>query len=402
MPRRIATPDPSELPATADLVIIGGGIVGAATAFFAGRAGLSTIVLESRPALATLNTTRSLEGVRAQFDDPDDIAMMRESLDVFERFGEVIGVPGYEVSLRQQGYLFLSQGEAGAARIVRRVAAQRAAGLHDVELLSGEDACRRFPWLAADVTAAAFRARDGWVASHEVTYGFAGAASRARFFLETPATRIDVSGGRVAAVQTPRGPVATRAVVVAAGPFSLPILAAVGIALPLQPVRRHRAGIRAHPLVPRDAPMTISLDTGAHFRPEGPGAYFGWSGALEEAPGPPLEDVPADWTFPALALDACARFAPFWARIGEELTRDNVTVQAGQYDLTPDARPLIGPAGGVEGLHVHTGYSGHGVMGSPGGARLCVDVLTGRVPAARNPFRLSRFAEGPTATKVPL
>ena len=402
MQRRIATPPGSDFPAAADLVIVGGGIVGAATAFFASRAGLDTIVLESRPGLATLNTTRSLEGVRAQFDDPDDIAMMRESLDVFERFGEAIGVPGYEVSLRQQGYLFLTQDAAGAARMARRVAVQRAAGLDDVELLTGEEAGRRFPWLAGDVTAAAFRARDGWVASHEVTYGFAGAAARARFFLETAATRIQVSGGRVAGVETTRGPVATRAVVVAAGPFSLPILASVGIALPLVAVRRHRAGIRSHPLIPRDAPMTISLDTGAHFRPEGPGAYFGWSGAIAEEPGPPLEDVPADWTFPALALDACARFAPFWSRIGDELTRDNVTVQAGQYDLTPDARPLIGPAGGVEGLHLHTGYSGHGVMGSPGGARLCVDVLTGRVPAARNPFRVSRFAEGPTQAKVPL
>lgn len=402
MTRRIATPTAADFPATADLVVIGGGIVGAATAFFASRAGLVTVVLESRPGLATLNTTRSLEGVRAQFDDPDDIAMMRESLDVFERFGEVIGVPGYDVSLRQQGYLFLTQDEPGAARMAARVALQRKAGLADVELLSGDEPRRRFPWLAGDVTAAAFRARDGWVASHEVTYGFAGAAARARFFLETPATAIDVRNGRVTAVLTPRGPVSTRAVVVAAGPFSLPILAAVGVHLPLVPIRRHRAGIRSHPLIPRDAPMTISLDTGAHFRPEGPGAYFGWSGAIEEQPGPPLEEVPSDWTFPALALDACARFAPFWWRIGEELTRDNVTVQAGQYDLTPDARPLIGPAGAIEGLHVHTGYSGHGVMGSPGGGRLCVDVLTGRVRPEQNPFRVSRFAERPTATKIPL
>lgn len=389
-------------PETTDLVVIGGGIVGAATAFYAARAGLRTVLVERRAGLATLTTTRSLEGVRAQFEDAEDIAMMRESLGVFERFAEVVGVPGLDVSFHQQGYLFLSQTPDGAARIAERVARQRAAGLDDVELLPGPEARRRFPFLAEDVTAAAFRQRDGWVASHEVTYGFiAGARGRASVRLETAVEGFEVCAGRLRAVLTSRGRIETPRAVIAAGPFSGRVAALAGLAIPFFALRRHRGGIKAHPLIPHDAPMTISLDTGAHWRPEGPGAWIGWSGALDEQPEEPREDVPAEWTFPALTLEAIARFTPFWEEVAATLTQANVTVEAGQYDMTPDAKPLIGPSE-VEGLFLNAGYSGHGVMGSPAGARLCVDVMLGRVGAAENAFRPSRFREGAVAAKRPL
>lgn len=389
-------------PETTDLVVIGGGIVGAATAFYAARAGLRSVLVERRAGLATLTTTRSLEGVRAQFEDAEDIAMMRESLGVFERFAEVVGVPGLDVSFHQQGYLFLSQTPDGAARIAERVARQRAAGLDDVELLPGPEARRRFPFLAEDVTAAAFRQRDGWVASHEVTYGFiAGARGRASVRLETAVEGFEVCAGRLRAVLTSRGRIETPRAVIAAGPFSGRVAALAGLAIPFFALRRHRGGIKAHPLIPHDAPMTISLDTGAHWRPEGPGAWIGWSGALDEQPEEPREDVPAEWTFPALTLEAIARFTPFWEEVAATLTQANVTVEAGQYDMTPDAKPLIGPSE-VEGLFLNAGYSGHGVMGSPAGARLCVDVMLGRVGAAENAFRPSRFREGAVAAKRPL
>jgi len=150
-----------DLPRAADVVVVGGGIVGAATAFYASKAGFSTIVFERRSGLATLTTTRSLEAFRAQFEDPEDIAMMRESIDVFEHFGEVIGVPDHDISLHQQGYLFVTRAEDGPGRLEARVEKQHAAGLDDVELLSGDEARRRFRFLAGDVRAATFRARDG-------------------------------------------------------------------------------------------------------------------------------------------------------------------------------------------------------------------------------------------------
>jgi len=401
MPTRIQTPPPDAFPARADLVVVGGGVIGAATAFYASRAGLDTIVLERRPGLATLTTPRSLEAFRAQFEDGDDIRMMLESIDVFERFGEVVGLPGYDLSLHQQGYLFVTREPDGPATVEARVAGQRAAGLPDVEVLAGPEARRRFPWLAEDVTAACFRGRDGWLASHELTYGFAR-ASGMRFFVETEARGFVVADGRLQGVVTGRGVVSAPRAVVAAGPYSGQVAALAGVSLPIAPVRRHRAGIKAHPLIPRDAPMTVSLDTGAHFRPEGPGAWFGWSNAIEESPREPTDHVTPNQTFPALALDAVGRFAPFWDEVARTLTTANVTVEAGLYDLTPDARPIIGGCASVAGLFFNAGWSGHGVMGSPAGARRLVDLVTGREREDANPCRLARFDDPGLVRKAPL
>lgn len=402
MAARISVPSAGDFPKTADLVIVGGGIVGAATAFHASRAGLRTVVVERRVGLATLTTTRSLEAFRAQFDDPDDVAMMRESIAFYERFAEEVGLPDWDISLHQQGYLFVTQAEDGPARLAQRVAAQRRWGLEDVEDLSGDEARRRFPFLSADVTGAAFRQRDGWLASHEASYGFAR-GSRAGFLLETEVVGFEQQAGRLAGVVTSRGSIATPSAVISAGPFSGTVAGLAGIEIPFFALRRHRAGIKAHALIPRDAPMTVSLETGAHWRPEGPGAFLGWSRALEESPSPPLEVVPADETFPALAIDAVSRFAPFWEELAATLVRGNVTLEAGQYDMTPDAKPIIGPVGGVEGLFANTGYSGHGVMGAPSGARRVVDLILGRVRDADNPFSPSRFLTGRAVTaKMPL
>src|SRR5262249_60919438 len=180
-----------------------------------------------------------------------------------------------------------------------RVAAQRAGGLEDVVALDAPEARRRFPFLASTVTAAAFRQRDGWLASHELTYGLAK-ASRAQVCVETEATGFEIEEGRLVAVRTSRGRIETPRAVIACGPYTGRVAALAGLQVPVTAVRRHRAGIKAHALIPKDAPMTLSLDTGAHWRPEGPGAWLGWSGAFPDEPREPKDDVAADWRFPAL------------------------------------------------------------------------------------------------------
>src|SRR5438477_11228609 len=102
-----------ELPTSADVVVIGGGIVGAATAFFASRAGLRVVLLEKRPALCTLTTPASTGAFRLQFDNPEEIALVREGIALFDNFAEVTGLPGYDLCIRKQGYLFCATSEAG-------------------------------------------------------------------------------------------------------------------------------------------------------------------------------------------------------------------------------------------------------------------------------------------------
>lgn len=385
---RITVPHGDELPRSADIVIVGGGIIGCATAFYATEAGFSVVVLERREGLGTLTTAASEECFRAQFDEPENVRMMLESIAVFEHFADVVKVPDCDIHLHQQGYLFLTNGDSEVLR--RRVENQRRIGLLDVEYLPGGEVRRRFPFVGPDVTGATWRAKDGWLSAHEMTSGFAK-GSAAFFALRTGATGMRVDAQGVAAVNTARGEIATRCAVIAAGPFAGVVGSWAGVDLPLTNLRRQKVILGEVTGMPTGAPMTIDNDTGVYWRPEVAGAALGW--ALPEPASEPLEVVPTDWTFPAVVLDGAARLVPFWARVAETLTRDNVFLSAGQYTCTPDNKPMIGPYLPVPGLYFNLGYAGHGIMASPGGSRLLVDLV--RDPAANeeNPFRYERFAE---------
>jgi sarcosine oxidase subunit beta len=384
---RITVPHGDELPCSADIVIVGGGVIGCATAFYATRAGFSVVVLERRDGLGTLTTAASEECFRAQFDEPENVRMMLESIAVFEHFADVVKIADCDIHLHQQGYLFLTSGDPEVLR--KRVEHQRDIGLADVEYLASDEVRQRFPDVGPDVTAATWRAKDGWLSAHEMTFGFAR-GSAAFFALRTAATGIRLDGQGVAAVTTARGEIATRCAVIAAGPFAGVVASWVGVQLPLANLRRQKVVLGQVPVIPPHAPMTIDNDTGVYWRPEVAGAALGW--ALPEPPSEPLELVPTDWTFPAVVLDGAARLVPFWAQVAEKLTRDNVFLSAGQYTCTPDNKPIIGPYLSVPGLHFNLGYAGHGIMASAGGARLLVDLILNPAAHGENPFRYERFA----------
>ena len=378
-------------PGSADLVVVGGGIVGAATAFFATRAGLRTVLLEKRPALSTLTTPVSTGAFRLQFDNPEEIALVREGIDLFERFADVADLPGYDIGLHHGGYLFCTTTEAGMRRQHEWVTAQHGWGLDDVEILSGDEVRYRFPHVGPNVLQARFRAGDGWLKPKKLALGYA-IASGATTCVDAPAIGFERRGDRVVAVRTPRGTVACKDVVIATGPFAEAVAALAGHRMELRPTRRQKLVIPDLPEVPRDAPMTIHEETAAHWRPALQGAYALWTDP-DAPPMEPLDDVTPDATFAFELLDprsprSLATISPFWSDIYRRGGPDWV-LQAGQYEYTPDHRPYLGPSA-VPGLHLNCGYSGHGIMASAGGSRLVVDLLTGRQDPATNPFRPDR------------
>lgn len=387
------------------IIIIGGGMAGVASAYFLAQSGQRVILLERGMTFGWLTTGASLQAVRAQFGDPVNIAFMRESLSFYEHFGEHLGLPGYDIGFHQQGYLFVTSEEAAVPALQERVAFQHAHGLTDVEFLRDDELHQRFPYLAPEALAATFRQRDGWLSAHEALDGFRRAARRfddgrrAEFHLNTPVEALLQRGGRVVGVVTPAGPLEADAVVIACGPFSSLVARMAGAELPIEAVRRHRLVIGEHHLIPGWAPMTIDQDSGAHWRPEGPGAALAW--AEPEPPAPPSFDVRPDPNFPFRVLEGVYRLCPFWGDVVETLPRSQVFLHAGQYDMTPDHNPIIGPVPGFEGLWVNAGFSGHGVMAAPGGARLLADLLTGARPLAGNPFAPDRpFAHGGEGEKM--
>ncbi len=368
------------LPAGAELVIIGAGVVGAATAFWTARAGLSPVVLEALPAPASLTTPVSTGAFRLQFDNLEETRLARESVRLFLDFSEITGEDSGPLAVRQPGYLWATTSEDRAEEQRRLAARQHSWGQTDIETLTGDEARRRFPYLSPEVVHARYRAGDGFVDPRALTSCLLRASKaplhtscRVVSLRERPSGGFDIG--------TDQGPIRAEQVVIAAGPFSAKLAALLGEELPLQVRPRHKVVVPDLARVPPDAPMTIDDDTGVHWRPALSGAHV-----LDAAPrGPdaePVEDVPTDPDMAFRVLDpsrreAAARISPFW---GEAWRRGELswTVDSGQYTMTPDRRPLIGQTS-IEGMWVNSGYSGHGIMCSPAGGRILADLITSRL-----------------------
>jgi sarcosine oxidase subunit beta len=388
---RIFAPTAETFPGTADAVVIGGGIVGVASAFWLSRAGLDTALVEMRDGLSTLTTPNSIECFRAQFTEPAMAQLVLPSIQIFESFPEVIGIPGYDISIRHQGYLFVTDDPAMVGDLRAAVEKHRSLGVLDSELLLGDELHDRFPYLAPTTVAATFRQQDGWLSTHEATQGFAKGSS-ARFLLSTRVTGIETDGVGVSAVHTTLGTIATRIVVDAAGPFAGAVGRMAGLDLPLEPVRRQKAFISPRPLIPQNAPLTIDLVQDVYWRPETGGAYIAWVDP-DEPVGDPAEDLPTDWDYPAIVLDKLQRMNPFWGEIASHLKGEDVHLSAGQYVYTPDEQPLIGPVPDVPGFYVNCGYWA-GVMLSAEAGRRIAGLVTGAMRPQDNPLRPTRYQEG--------
>ncbi|MDQ3952357.1 MAG: FAD-binding oxidoreductase [Actinomycetota bacterium] len=388
-------------PQTCDLVVVGGGVVGAATAFYAARAGLDVLLVERRPALCTLTTPASTGAFRLQLDNLEELQLVRESLDLFLRFQEVTRQDAYDLGVRQQGYLFATTDPERAAWQRDLVARQHAWGQTDVEILDGDEVRRRWPWIAGNVVQARWRAGDGFLDPKELTFGLA-AGSGAAVLTGTGVTGFAVDGDRLSGVRTTAGAVSTRCAVIACGPLSGELARTIGVVLPIETVTRQKLVLPDVPEVPQEAPMTIDDETGVHWRPALRGASVLFTDP-RTPPSPPTDRVPIDpgFAFEVLSPDSATsvgRIVPFW---NDVWNRGSVLwmLQSGQYTNTPDHRPLLGPLP-VEGLFVNTGYSGHGIMGSPAGSRHLVDVLLGKIAPEANPFRVDRTFETRTFDRL--
>ena len=388
---RVFIPDTGSWPATADVVVIGGGIVGVATAFWCSRAGLETVLVEMRDGLSTLTTPQSIECFRAQFTEPAMSELAQESIRVFENLAEVIGIPDYDISLRHKGYLFVTDDATLVDPLRRAVETHHRLGVTDSEFLAGDDLHRRFPYLAESAVAATFRQRDGSLSSHEATLGFAK-GSDADFLLSTRATDILQDAQGVCGVVTDRGTIATRAVVNAAGPFAGVVGRMAGLDLSLEPVRRQKVFIAPKPQIPQDAPLSIDIVQDVYWRPETGGAYIAWVDPNEPV-SEPMEELPTDPYYGAIVLDKLVRLFPFWEEVAEDLKKEDVKPSAGQYVYTPDEQPLIGPVPQLPGFFLNCGYWA-GVMLSPAAGRRVADLITGRMDPADNPLRPTRYEEG--------
>jgi glycine/D-amino acid oxidase-like deaminating enzyme len=374
---------------TADVVIIGGGIVGSSIAWHLTHAGCkSVLVIERESSQGKGSTGKSMGGVRAQFSTPVNIQMSLYSIPFYARFEEVVGHPA---DYRPQGYLFLATKDSHINYLRDNFARQQKLGLRTARLLPADEIRAMLPQLRSDdVLGGSFCSTDGFVDPYSVMNGFTASATEhgATLWKKTDVTGISGGNGSFT-VETTRGPVSTRTVVNAAGAWSAQIAKYLGVDLPVEPLRRMLVPSEPFSDFPHSAPMVIDMSTGFHFRPEGRGFLLAWNDP-EETSGYKFDFEPS--FIEKILIHAADRVPAF-----ENLPVNPKRAWAGLYEMTPDHHCILGPVAAVPGFFLANGFSGHGVMHSPATGKILADlILQGKTSVVDDVKVLAfeRFARG--------
>ena len=374
---------------TADVVIIGGGIVGSSVAYHLTEAGCANVLIIEREERQGMGSTaKSMGGVRAQFATEVNILMSLYSVDFFSKFEEVTG---HTAGYKPHGYLFVATSDRNLDYLRANLKRQRACGLQNAELVTREDIIKVVPQLVADdVVGGSFCPTDGFVDPYSVMTGFAkrARAQGVKVWLETEVTGINIDQAGVAGVETSRGQVSTRTVVNAAGPWAAVVAQMARLDIPVEPLRRQIVKTEAFHQLPARLPMVIDMSSGFHFRREGESFLLAWPDE-EETFGFRTD---FDYGFIEKILTRAVSRVPEFADAKVNPSR----CWAGMYEVTPDHHAIIGRAPGVEGLYLANGFNGHGVMHSPAtGLMVSELILDGQSRLMdASPLRAERFAEG--------
>jgi len=377
------------LPARADVVIVGGGIMGLALAAELARRGRTDVLVLERAYLNAGASGRNGGGVRAQWSTPTFIELARRSIALCARFAVDMGV---NVWFRRGGYLFLAPTPEHVAALERNAALHAAHGLR-TRVVSREEALDLVPQLdGARFVAASWNPDDGVVFPWPFLWGYAARAEAmgARIRTFTRVNGFEASGGRLRAVATDRGRVACDTVVNACGAWSKEVAALAGVALPNRPTR-HEICV-TEPLKPWLGPLVSVLGTGLYFSQSQRGEVVGGMGDPEEREG-----VRMGSTLRFLARFARAAVATAPALAGVKVVRQ----WAGCYDVTPDNNPVLGAAGFENFLQL-SGFVGHGFMMAPAVAERMADWMTGRgEDELFQRFTVERFEGGAARAPAP-
>jgi sarcosine oxidase subunit beta len=377
---------------TADVAIIGGGIMGAATAYYLARRGCTDVVILEKDLLAQASTGLSAGGIRQQFSHPANIRLSQEAVRVFERFEEEFGV---DMEFRQVGYLFLAQSEDVWQEFLTNVELQRRYNV-PAEALSPDEIKQRWPYLnVEDLRGGTFCPEDGYADPYMAAMGFANAARRlgVRIEEQTEVTAIRIEGGKVRGVETTGGPISAPVVVNVGGPWGGQVARMAGFDLPVKPYRRQVFVTKAFDPIPKPVPMILDIEPAFYFRGEGPGILMGMSDPDE----PSSFNLNWDYSFMEKVIDKAFHRAPILeeAEIGRGW--------GGLYAITPDDNPIIGALPGAEGHFCAIGFSGHGFQQAPTVGRILSElILDGKTDFDLEPFRHDRFDKvtGKAETRV--
>jgi sarcosine oxidase subunit beta len=375
---------------TAEVVIVGGGIVGLSLAYHLAARGMTDVmVLEKESMVGMGSTGRCAGGFRHQFSTEVNIRLSLLSIDKLQRFEEELEQP---IDFHQDGYLFLLKDPRDVAIFSKNVELQKSLGI-PVEFLKTEEIARVLPNTSLtleDIVAATYCGKDGVSDPAGVTEGYRRNAARRGVQIHTDqeAVEIEVEQHRVVGVRTTTGRISTPVVVNAAGPHAGVVGRMAGIDVPVVPLRRFMWITKPFDQAPPRWTLVIDFSTGFYFHRESGGVLFGMPNRSE----PPTFDISVDWNFFEKVMEtAVHRFPP----IGDTAIKNAL---AGSYEASPDAHPILGRVPGLDGFILANGFSGHGFQHAPGvGQLIAEEILDGKAHTIDiAPLSIERFSRGPT------
>ena len=374
-----------DLPRTASIVMIGGGVMGGSAAYHLAARGVKDIVLLEKDEFFGLGATgRCAGGVRYQFATEVNIRLSLASLPMLERFPEMMH---QEVDYRQCGYLFLLTNEKDVTTFERNVKLQNKLGV-PTQWLAGDEIRQRLPLMKLDdVIKGTLNAKDGLCDPNGVVMGYINAATKlgAQCLTGIEVTSLQVAGGKITGVQTNKGDISAPTVLNAAGPWAGELGRMAGVNIPITPVRRQMLTTTPLPEIPADFPFVIDFDQSLYFHREGEGLLTGMSNQNEK----PGFDQTVDPDFELVNLEKAIERLPLLEEAGV------VSHWAGLYEVTPDAHPIFGKTP-VDGFYVVAGFSGHGFMHGPIAGKLMSEIILDGVAKTVDVsmLDLARFEEG--------
>jgi sarcosine oxidase subunit beta len=353
---------------TADVVVVGGGVVGASVAYHLAAAGAGRVlVLERADHLAAGSTGACAGGFRFQFSSAINVRLSQASVPMITGFTQEHGLP---LDVVQDGYLFLVRGEELWRHFLAANELHASLGV-EAEVLTPEEAASLAPGIATeDLVGATFGPRDGIADPSGLTQGYAtlarGSGAEIEFGVEVEVVRI--GGDRVLGVDTSDGPIDAGVVVNAAGPWAGVLAATAGVDLPLEPIPRHVLVTGPFDGAPERRTLVIEAMTSFYFHREGAGVLMGMGGASERA----SFETATDESFIAEEL------LPTAVRVFPPLEAASVKHSwVGLYEMTPDRHPIIGEVPGVAGFYLANGFSGHGFQHAPVVGKLLAELIVG-------------------------
>ncbi len=368
----------------AEVVIIGGGVLGASIAYHLASKGMRDIVVLERDRLGAGSTSRNAGGVRLQFSTEINVRLSQRSMPRLERFADEMGV---DPEFHQVGYLFLITTDRDVEAFERSLALWSRLGV-PARRLERADVADMFPEVRSDdMRFATFCERDGYLDPSSLLNGYvARARDRGVSFVEgRAATAIDRDGARVATVRTSSGPIATELVIDAAGPWAGEVARMVDVDLPISPLRRQIFVTNPIDGLERDLPLTIEMATSFYFHRESGGVLMGMA---DPADKPGLDDS-VNWDFLPTLVERALDRVPALQNAKVK------TAWAGFYEDTPDKHPIIGRIADVPGFIAAAGFSGHGLMHAPAAGEAIAELICdGKTTLDISALAFERFARG--------